>query len=130
MNQPSSLAQMLDDLESGRYQARELLESCFERIVADNHAKARVYTKRFQNTARAEADAIDSLGQASVPSGQLAGMPIALKALFDVAGEVTHAGSQGWQTPAQSDALIVSRLRREGAVITGHTNMTEFAYSG
>jgi len=130
MNQPSSLARMLDDLESGRYQARELLESCFERIVGDNHAKARVYTKRFENTARAEADAIDSLGQAAVPSGQLAGMPIALKALFDVAGEVTHAGSQGWQTPAQSDALIVSRLRREGAVITGHTNMTEFAYSG
>lgn len=89
-----------------------------------------VYTARFDRTARAEAAAIDALQQGGVPLGELAGLPIALKAMFDVAGEVTHSGSKWWTQPAQSDALIVSRLRRAGAVITGHTNMTEFAYSG
>lgn len=130
MNSEKHLAQLLDDMASGQKRATELLDSCLAQIDAYDDAKAQVYTKRFDKAARAEADAIDRLRHAGLPTGQLAGLPIALKALFDVAGEVTHAGSQGWHAPAQSDAVIVSRLRREGAVITGHTNMTEFAYSG
>ncbi|NMT64456.1 amidase [Marinobacter orientalis] len=130
MNSEKPLAQLLDDMTSGRKRATELLDSCLAQIDAYDDAKAQVYTRRFDKAARAEADATDRLRHAVVPAGQLAGLPIALKALFDVAGEVTHAGSRGWQAPAQSDAVIVSRLRREGAVIIGHTNMTEFAYSG
>lgn len=130
MNQSASLAQLLDDMNSGQKRATELLDSCLAQIDAYDDAKAQVYTRRFDKAARSEADATDRLRHASVSAGQLAGLPIALKALFDVAGEITNAGSQGWQAPAQSDAVIVSRLRREGAVITGHTNMTEFAYSG
>jgi aspartyl-tRNA(Asn)/glutamyl-tRNA(Gln) amidotransferase subunit A len=130
MSQPSSLAQLLATMDTGQRRATELLASCFDRIDADGDASARIYTRRFATTARAEAAAIDRLRQAGAPTGGLAGLPVALKALFDVAGEVTHAGSRGWQAPAQNDALIVARLRREGAVITGHTNMTEFAYSG
>jgi aspartyl-tRNA(Asn)/glutamyl-tRNA(Gln) amidotransferase subunit A len=130
MNQQNSLAQLLHAMRSGQHKARDLLENCFERIDANDQAHAQVYTKRFETTAYAEADAIDRLRQAGLAGGQLAGLPIALKALFDVTGEITHAGSQGWQAPAETDALIVSRLRSEGAVITGHTNMTEFAYSG
>lgn len=130
MNQRTPLARLLDDLGSGKQRASDLLQHCFERIDAHDDAEAQVYTKRFETTARAEAEAADRLQQAGAPRGQLAGLPIALKVLFDVAGEVTHAGSRGWQPPAQADAVIVSRLRREGAVITGHTNMTEFAYSG
>ncbi|MDK8463574.1 amidase [Marinobacter sp. SS13-12] len=130
MNQPTTLARLLDEMDSGQHKAAELLESCFERIDADDDTNAQIYTRRFDRTARAEADAIDRQREAGLAGGQLAGLPIALKALFDVKGEITHAGSRGWQAPAQTDALIVSRLRREGAVITGHTNMTEFAYSG
>ncbi|MDX1551772.1 MAG: amidase [Marinobacter sp.] len=130
MNQPTTLARLLDDMDSDQRTATALLESCLKRIEADDDANAQIYTRRFDNTARAEADAIDRLRAAGLTGGQLAGLPIALKALFDVKGEITHAGSQGWQVPAEADALIVSRLRREGAVITGHTNMTEFAYSG
>ncbi|KPQ00018.1 amidase [Marinobacter sp. HL-58] len=130
MNQQATLGYLLDEIASGRLQAAELLETCIANIDARDNPKAQVYTKRFDHTARAEARASDQLRAAGVPGGQLAGLPIALKALFDVAGEVTHAGSRGWQAPALSDALIVSRLRHEGAVITGHTNMTEFAYSG
>jgi len=130
MNQPTTLARLLDEMHSGQRHATELLESCFERIEAAHDANAQIYTRWFDKTARAEADAIDRLREAGLAGGQLAGLPIALKALFDVKGEITHAGSRGWQAPAQTDALIVSRLRGEGAVITGHTNMTEFAYSG
>ncbi|MCR8913433.1 amidase [Marinobacter panjinensis] len=130
MNQPDSLAKLLDDMNSGQKRATELLDNCLAQIDTYDDSKAQVYTRRFDTAARAEADATDRLRHAGVTAGQLAGLPIALKALFDVAGEVTHAGSRGWQSPAQSDAVIVSRLRREGAVITGHTNMTEFAYSG
>ncbi|MBL3555189.1 MULTISPECIES: amidase [Marinobacter] len=130
MNTPTTLARMLDEMDCGQRKATELLESCFEHIDTNDDANAQIYTRRFDKTARAEADAIDRLREAGLTGGQLAGLPIALKALFDVKGEITHAGSQGWQVPAETDALIVSRLRREGAVITGHTNMTEFAYSG
>ncbi|MCL7943764.1 amidase [Marinobacter sp. ATCH36] len=130
MNSENQLAQLLADMTENQKRATELLERCLANADAYDDAKAQVYTKRFDKAARAEADAVDRLRHAGVPAGQLAGLPIALKALFDVAGEVTHAGSRGWQAPAQSDAVIVSRLRREGAVIAGHTNMTEFAYSG
>ncbi|WP_372996554.1 amidase [Marinobacter sp.] len=124
------LATLLAELDSGKHQAFELLDSCFTRIDTRDNAKAQIYTRRFDRSARAEAEAADRLHKAGLSAGQLAGVPIALKALFDVKGEVTHAGSRGWQDPASHDARIVSRLRREGAVITGHTNMTEFAYSG
>lgn len=130
MNRKNTLAQLLDDMSNGKLQARELLESCFRRIDERDDIKAQVYTKRFDCSARAEADATDLMRLAGVPARPLAGLPIALKALFDVAGEVTHAGSKGWQAPATADAQVVAHLRQAGAVIIGHTNMTEFAYSG
>lgn len=64
--------------------------------------------------------------------GSLGGLPISVKDLFDVAGEVTTAGSrvlQG-QAPAQQDAVAVARLKAAGGQVIGRTNMTEFAFSG
>ncbi|MEC7377269.1 MAG: amidase [Pseudomonadota bacterium] len=130
MNPMSPLSTLLDDLAGGRHTASGLLENCYSQADLKNKAGAQIYTRRFAQSARAEAEAVDRLHAAGLSGGQLAGLPIALKVLFDVRGEVTHAGSRGWQAPATGDALIVSRLRREGAVLTGHTNMTEFAYSG
>jgi aspartyl-tRNA(Asn)/glutamyl-tRNA(Gln) amidotransferase subunit A len=62
----------------------------------------------------------------------LAGLPISVKDLFDIAGTVTTAGSIALKDapPAQRDAPAVARLRRAGAVILGTTNMTEFAMGG
>ena len=64
--------------------------------------------------------------------GALDGMPISLKDLLDVQGQVTTSGSLSCQAdaPAQADAPIVARLRQAGAVLLGRTNMTEFAFSG
>ncbi|WP_249976315.1 amidase [Vreelandella olivaria] len=126
----ATLDVLLDGMRDGRWQASELLNVCLKNSDEREDLQAQVYTRRFERSARAEAAAADRLRTDGVPAGQLAGLPIALKALFDVAGEVTHAGSQGWQPAAERDAVIVARLRREGAVLTGHTNMTEFAYSG
>lgn len=69
----------------------------------------------------------------SIASGSpLGGIAIHIKDLFDVAGQVTTAGSQVLQgaAPATQDAAVVARLKGAGAVILGRTNMTEFAYSG
>lgn len=126
----ATLSSLLDGMHQNKWHASQLLEACLDNIDQHDDPANLVYTARFDRTAKAEAAAIDALQKGKVPLGELAGLPIALKVLFDVADEVTHSGSKWWNQPAQSDALIVSRLRRAGAVITGHTNMTEFAYSG
>lgn len=62
----------------------------------------------------------------------LAGIPVSVKDLFDVAGQTTAAGSTVLaNTPAAlSDSTAVARLRAAGAVLAGRTNMVEFAFSG
>lgn len=62
----------------------------------------------------------------------LAGIATSVKALFDVQGWVTHAGSKvlQHQAPAHTDAAAVARLRAAGAVLMGQTHMVEFAFSG
>jgi Asp-tRNA(Asn)/Glu-tRNA(Gln) amidotransferase A subunit family amidase len=69
---------------------------------------------------------------AQAVQGPLGGLSVSVKDLFDVAGEVTTAGSRVLQTqpPAQHDAVAVARLKAAGAQIMGRTNMTEFAFSG
>ena len=64
--------------------------------------------------------------------GPLSGLNVAVKDLFDVRGQVTHVGSlvRKDASPAAEDAVAVARLRRAGAGLVGHANMTEFAYSG
>ena len=66
------------------------------------------------------------------PSGPLAGMPVSVKDLFNVAGQVTKAGSKALQNvpAATADCPAVARLRAAGAVLAGRTNMVEFAFSG
>jgi aspartyl-tRNA(Asn)/glutamyl-tRNA(Gln) amidotransferase subunit A len=62
----------------------------------------------------------------------LAGIPVSVKDLFDVAGPVTTAGSRvlASAAPARADAVAVARLRAAGAALVGRTNMVEFAFSG
>jgi aspartyl-tRNA(Asn)/glutamyl-tRNA(Gln) amidotransferase subunit A len=62
----------------------------------------------------------------------LAGIPVSVKDLFDVAGQVTAAGSKvlAHSAPAPADCPAVARLRAAGAALVGRTNMVEFAFSG
>lgn len=73
-----------------------------------------------------------SFAPAPTPQGPLSGLRVGVKDLFDVVGYVTRAGShaRAAQPAATRDAEAVARLRAAGAELVGHTNMTEFAYSG
>jgi aspartyl-tRNA(Asn)/glutamyl-tRNA(Gln) amidotransferase subunit A len=78
--------------------------------------------------AAAEQDAIDAArGTAADPKRPLAGMPICVKDIVDVAGMPTTAGSAGWVRNPDADAVVVERLRAAGAVVIGKGNTNEFA---
>ena len=76
--------------------------------------------------------AIERARRGERPAGPLAGLPVSVKDLFDVAGELTRAGSVVLNDapPAPQDCPVVARLRAAGGLIAGRTNMTEFAFSG
>ena len=126
------LRTLADDLDAGRTTSRNLVEQALARIGDPAGEGARVMLKVDEDAARAAADESDRLRAAGIVASPIAGLPVSLKDLFDVAGEVTTAGSVVLQNaaPAAADAAVVARLRRAGAVIIGRTNMTEFAYSG
>ncbi|MEA2756786.1 MAG: aspartyl-tRNA(Asn)/glutamyl-tRNA(Gln) amidotransferase subunit [Aliidongia sp.] len=126
------LATLATDLAAGRCDSVTLTEACLERIEDQASEGKRAFTKLYRRAALAAAEAADRQRAAGVAGGPLAGIPISIKDLFDVAGETTLAGSSvlADQPPALRDAPIVSRLRAAGAVIVGKTNMVEFAYSG
>ncbi len=89
-----------------------------------------VFTRLYADAALAAATLADNTAAANRPV--LAGLPVSIKDLLDVAGETTLAGSIVLRDadPAVADAPVVARLRRAGAAIIGKTNMTEFAFSG
>lgn len=108
--------------------ARDRLEA----ILASAAARYEhcVFLKLYPDAARAAADAADCRRKVGVTLGPLDGKIVSIKDLFDVAGEPTTAGSvlRRSAAPAQTDAVIVRRLRQAGAVIVGKTNMSEFAF--
>jgi aspartyl-tRNA(Asn)/glutamyl-tRNA(Gln) amidotransferase subunit A len=126
-----TLAELAAALRAGRTSSRALADEALARIADPAGEGRRAFLKVYADEARAVAAAQDGLRAAGVEGGPLAGIPISIKDLFDVAGESTTAGSIALRDapPAQHDAPIVARLRRAGAVIVGKTNMTEFAYS-
>jgi aspartyl-tRNA(Asn)/glutamyl-tRNA(Gln) amidotransferase subunit A len=126
------IGDVLHQLHSGERTSRMLVEQCLTRITDPDGEGAYTFT-RISDTALQQADAADALLRAGNTANKpLLGLSISVKDLFDVAGEVTTAGSVvlADAPPATQDANIVARLRAAGAVIIGRTNMTEFAYSG
>jgi aspartyl-tRNA(Asn)/glutamyl-tRNA(Gln) amidotransferase subunit A len=109
-----------------------------EALVLDVLARAaepaatHVHTALFAAEALAAARAADAALARREPLPPLAGLPVSVKGLFDVAGHVTLAGSTLLRDapPATQDAAVVARLRAAGAALIGHGNMTEFAFSG
>jgi hypothetical protein len=77
--------------------------------------------------ARAEAAEFDALEAAGVAPGPLAGMPVCIKDIVDVAGMPTTAGGADWMRHPDEDATVVARLRAAGAVVVGKGNTNEFA---
>jgi aspartyl-tRNA(Asn)/glutamyl-tRNA(Gln) amidotransferase subunit A len=127
-----TLASLAADLASGRTSARDLVEACLAKIADPAGEGARVFISGDADGARAAADAMDGLRKANAAPSPFAGIPISIKDLFDIKGQVTRAGSKvlDGQPAATADAPVVARLRRAGFVVIGRSNMTEFAYSG
>src|SRR6201996_3957432 len=127
-----TLAALADDLDAGRTTARKLVEDCIARIADPAGEGQRVFIHVDKDAALEAADAMDRLRKAHAAPTRFAGIPVSIKDLFDIRGQVTRAGSRALDdsAPAEKDATAVSRLRRAGFVVIGRTNMTEFAYSG
>ncbi|NML42661.1 AtzE family amidohydrolase [Ramlibacter sp. G-1-2-2] len=120
---------LLQAVASGERSARELCEAALERIAA-SEPRINAFTERTIERARTEADAIDRRRAAGEPLPPLAGLPYAVKNLFDIEGVTTLAGSKINRelAPARADAALVQRLREAGAVLVGALNMDEYAY--
>ena len=127
-----TLTQAAADLASGRTTARALIDQCLERIADPGGEGKRTFIAVYAEQAQASADAMDALRRVGRAPGPYAGVPVSLKDLFDVAGEVTTAGSIALRgaAPASAHAPVVSRMLAQGFVPVGRTNMTEFAFSG
>jgi aspartyl-tRNA(Asn)/glutamyl-tRNA(Gln) amidotransferase subunit A len=131
LNVPT-LAELADDLESGRTSARNIVDGCLERIADASGEGERTFIHVDAEAAIEAAEAMDRLREIKAAPSPYAGIPVSIKDLFDVKGQVTRAGSRALDdsAPAEADAVVVARLRRAGFVVIGRTNMTEFAYSG
>ena len=127
-----TLEQTANALADGNTTSRVLVEECLARIADPAGEGARAFIKTDPDWARTLADAMDALRRAGRAPGRYAGIPVALKDLFDVAGQPTPAGSRVLADAprAVAHAPVVQRLLAAGFVPVGRTNMTEFAFSG
>ena len=109
------------DVTAGRASATEIVRSALDRIARHNGVLG-AFTDVVADRALARA--------ARNPSGPLAGVPFAVKNLFDVAGLPTRAGSaiNRGRAPAVADAPLITRLEAAGAILVGALNMGEYAY--
>jgi aspartyl-tRNA(Asn)/glutamyl-tRNA(Gln) amidotransferase subunit A len=127
-----TLATLADDLATGRTSARKLVDACLAHIADPNGEGARAFIHVDAEAAIEAAEAMDRLREIKAAPSPYAGIPVSIKDLCDIRGQVTRAGSRALEdsAPAEADAPVVARLRRAGFVVIGRTNMTEFAFSG
>lgn len=124
-----SVVEIAGEVRAGRVTARAVTEATLSRIQrldGDINAFTAVTAER----ALAAAEAVDAEIAAGRAVGPLAGVPFAVKNLFDIQGLPTLAGSKIRRkaAPPSQDATLVQRLTAAGAVLVGALNMDEFAY--
>ncbi|MBE9006191.1 AtzE family amidohydrolase [Fortiea sp. LEGE XX443] len=113
----------------GKVSAVEVTQAVLAKIATRDH-ELNCFTTVTTETALADAARIDrEIAQGNHP-GLLAGVPFAVKNLFDIAGVTTLAGSKinAENPPATQDATAVAKLKQAGAVLVGALNMDEYAY--
>jgi len=120
------------ELRDGNTSSRKLVEQALAKISDPAGEGARAFIKVDAEGALAAADYQDRLRRQNRQPSPFAGIPISVKDLFDLAGEVTTAGSKVLKdaAPVLADAPAIAALKSVGLVLLGRTNMTEFAYSG
>ncbi|MEH1849805.1 MAG: AtzE family amidohydrolase [Nostoc sp.] len=126
MNDAVSIAAAVRE---GKVSAVEVTKAALARIAARDH-QLNCFTAVTLETALTDAAHIDrEIAQGNNP-GMLAGVPFAVKNLFDITGLTTLAGSKinAENPPATQDATAVAKLKQAGAVLVGALNMDEYAY--
>ncbi|BBD66176.1 amidase [Nostoc commune NIES-4072] len=126
MNDAVSIAAAVRE---GKVSAVEVTKAAIARIAAQDN-QLNCFTAVIAETALTDAARIDrEIAQGNHP-GILAGVPFAVKNLFDIAGRTTLAGSKiNAENPAASqDATALAKLKQAGAVLVGALNMDEYAY--
>src|SRR4051794_32819237 len=124
-----SAAEIVQDVRSRKTSALDVTEAALGRIARHNPV-LNAFTDLTAERARAKARAIDAAIAAGQDAGPLAGVPFAVKNLFDVKGLPTRAGSKINRelAPSSRDATLIERMEAAGAVLVGALNMGEYAY--
>ena len=125
-----TLRELSQALATGKTSSVELVTLALAKIADADGEGSRAFVKVYADSALTAAKASDDLRQYGVVASPLAGIPVSIKDLFDVQGDITRAGSKvlAGAPPAVADAPAIARLRAAGVIIVGRTNMTEFAY--
>ncbi len=123
----NSATHTADAVRRGETSARAAVQAALDRIAATDQ-RVNAFTSVLAERALKRADWVDTHPRR--PRMALAGVPFAVKNLFDIAGLPTLAGSKIERdaAPASRDAMLVRRLESEGAVLVGALNMDEYAY--
>jgi amidase/aspartyl-tRNA(Asn)/glutamyl-tRNA(Gln) amidotransferase subunit A len=129
MNENLNAVATATAIRCGEFSARTVVENTIEQISRRDR-ELNCFTRITDSCAIAQADRVDLELASKQNLGSLAGVPFAVKNLFDVAGITTLAGSkiEADKPPATRDATAVSRLKQAGAILLGMTNMDEYAY--
>ena len=120
------------DLDKGAVTAVALVETALARIQDPSGEGGRAFIALDGAAALEQAAFYDHQRKAGRTVPPYAGIPLGVKDLFDLKGQVTRAGSAILTTapPAEADAPAIARLKAQGFIAVGRNNMTEFAYSG
>jgi aspartyl-tRNA(Asn)/glutamyl-tRNA(Gln) amidotransferase subunit A len=124
-----SAAEIARGVASRKFSALSVTEASLSRIAKHNPV-LNAFTDVTAERARAKARAVDAAIAAGKNAGPLAGVPFAVKNLFDVEGLPTRAGSKINRDlrPAARDATLIERMEAAGAIMVGALNMGEYAY--
>ncbi|BBQ35169.1 AtzE family amidohydrolase [Klebsiella pneumoniae] len=124
-----TIADLQRALHDGELSAREIARQTLDDIARVN-PQINAWTEVTAQRMLAEADSIDALRREKRPLPPLAGIPYAVKNLFDVAGHTTLAGAEllSDRPPAASDSWAVRQLHSAGALLSGMLNMDAYAY--
>ncbi|AUW34250.1 AtzE family amidohydrolase (plasmid) [Acidithiobacillus caldus] len=124
-----SATEIAERVRTGSLTARAVVDHTLERIAAQN-PRLNAFTLVTAERACQKATQVDQLVATGHDPGPLAGVPFAVKNLFDIQGEVTLAGSKINRDlpPALQDSTLVRRLSAAGAILVGALNMGEYAY--
>jgi 1-carboxybiuret hydrolase len=129
IDRSSTALEIAAAVRSGAVSAVEVTQAALSRIETDN-PQLGAFTAVTAERALAEAARVDAVVADGGDPGPLAGVPFAVKNLFDIAGLATLAGSKinADHPPAAGDAMLIQRLNKAGAVLVGALNMGEYAY--